>query len=482
MKRHIAIGPLVALWVALTLSCDHPQRPGEIADSASSMSIACSPIDTMSAGDTAKIIGVIIGKNGDTISDFRNFISWEQVHPVLSGDSVLITEGNCTRVTAISAHRRLGIVGSYTAPTKEIRDTFWIVIRPNRPSQVDIVLCNSTPLTKEQAIARIDSFAARPAVTICLDTNRPSIYAYAVLRDCYGNFTGTADSAAWTGLSTGMMSVAETRGKRFEGVVALSAGVVKGNAAMTVSQGMLKPDTAMIVVDNSKAFVDSAITRDTSGNGYIDNIELFFNKEVNIAPDDTVSFAISYKDKTLRVDNIMQMPGFSYRLCIKEQYYPMPQTSWNPNVSIINLPSILNVSPVCAIDGCPPAVWMVRKVFARIADQPDTVLVDFSEKIRGSDGRGFALSTKPLDVFAAWQMTDSGFVRVDGMFDGIPSFAKIEGDSVVTFAMANGKDLNDRYFLNIRAENKTLADRNGNFPTECNQRVRVLSLGCCGSK
>jgi fibro-slime domain-containing protein len=220
-----------------------------ISASPSEVRINVFPSDTIKAGDTALIIGTVVDKNGKEMLIPSDSIRWTQVQSnIKPGDQIVIPMNDTTKFTGTVAYRRIGIIGAYRSGTITIIDTAWIYIKPNDPSQVDIDLQNTTALTRNEVVSRIDTFSVRPQQTITLTIGQNSAYAYAVLRDRYGNYCWLADSSGWVSLNTAVAGVSFVTNGAFEGVVARATGARTGTTSVIVSQGQLKPDTAQVIL------------------------------------------------------------------------------------------------------------------------------------------------------------------------------------------------------------------------------------------
>ncbi|MBN2035483.1 MAG: fibro-slime domain-containing protein [Chitinispirillaceae bacterium] len=207
------------------------------------------PNDTIKAGDTALIIGNILDKNGQVIPLLSDSIRWTQVQTNFrQGDVITNPQNDSTCFTGTVAYRRIGIIGSFRNSSFNIVDTVWIYIIPNDPSQVDIDQQNATPLTRDQVASQIDTFNVRPQQTITLTIGQNNAYAYAVLRDRFGNYCYLADTSTWASENAALATVTYVNNAAFEGVIGRATGARTGATFVVVSQGTLTPDTAQVAL------------------------------------------------------------------------------------------------------------------------------------------------------------------------------------------------------------------------------------------
>ena len=207
------------------------------------------------------------------------------------------------------------------------------------------------------------------------------------------------------------------------------------------------------------AVLDSTITRDANGNGFLDRIELYFNKPVSIAPAFPLSniFATSH-GITFTIDSIIGLlprgrTDAKFVLCIHEDSMSLqnvPQTGWTPSVSISGMTGAGPVSNFACIDGAGPVIWKVVKTISKTDDRTtDLVTVTFSERISGIKGVAFDVSTRPESVFEVYHEVYHNVLVAPGFLDSISGFARMVNDSILEFMMTNGKDLTPNCFLSI---------------------------------
>ncbi|MBN2036858.1 MAG: VWA domain-containing protein [Chitinispirillaceae bacterium] len=227
------------------------------------------------------------------------------------------------------------------------------------------------------------------------------------------------------------------------------------------------------------AIMDSAITRDDDGNGFIDRIELHLDREASIPSGATGNFVVRFGSTTLTVTSVAPVQGGNnriYNLAIAEptgaalQTSPL-QTSWTPTVTTNLINRVTNMTITCK-DGCAPVIYRIIKLVVDANDRTkDTVRVMFSEKIKNPSGGLFPISNNPSATFRVW--VGNTDVSEDQLIQGISGFTRIVNDSILYFSMSNNQDLTSRNWMNVNASSLLLRDTRGNFPKANNRKVQV---------
>lgn len=258
------------------------------------------------------------------------------------------------------------------------------------------------------------------------------------------------------------------------------------------------PRSLSAKADSLPAALDSAVTRDADGNGYIDGIELYFSSPV-ILPQDSSFYRFTITYQGTMFNQPVTVPfyadtayptdtsGTKFLLHLLENRVSLPgvpQTGWRPFVSINGLSD--SIPATQCVDGAGPVVWSVVKTIVDPADRKkDVVWVTFSEPIRGPNASQFSYANeKPSELFIDLRKNaDSTWDTVD-MFSpnsfAIDSFSRMVGDSALEFKMSNGRDLTDADFLSINASANRIFDSRsvtgggaGVPPQRDNRKVQV---------
>lgn len=437
------------------------------------------PDDSLRAGDTLTMIGRVIADGVILLQNQSDSIRWSLVIPTVKpGDMLLGTQNDSVRFTGTEAYHSVGIIGTYSDNIRTIIDTFWITITPNVPAQVDIIRQSATRIANPLPADGPGLVTVNPQLTMTLDTVQRSAYAYAVVRDRFGNYVRLADSAQWQSLSSEIATAAATSSARYEGMISRPQAAYNGTTLVTVSEpGLARPDTLIVVLTavTPPAHIVYAVTRDGDGDGLIDRVDIRLDTSVALTTTMKYGMAIVYAGFPFTIDSIVRVSGSSYSLHVREQGIRGLQTSWVPTVTFSNVPGVEAGSSIIAADGCAPVIWRIVKHVEGSDRSKDTVYIFMSEKIRQSTGEPFSRTNLPDLTFFVWNGVD--ITKIDTMFTGINNFFRVVNDSVLVFIMSNGHDLNTGNLMNIRTDNIPLQDSNGNITPVQNRLVRVTIEG-----
>lgn len=197
------------------------------------------------------------------------------------------------------------------------------------------------------------------------------------------------------------------------------SGVVTARAPRFLNgvfQDSLAVDSLGIAIIGPPSSLDSAVTRDVNGDGYLDEIELYFNKPVTFpAGMSGANFSIIYNGVTFNVDSIGGMgpngeTNTHFVVYLQEDSTAQPQTEWRPLVSITGIQGSNDIKNITAKDGAGPVIWTVTKTINNPEDRTqDVVTVTFSEPIVGPKGSPFAWSTlEPSLVLTVYRLNAAG--------------------------------------------------------------------------
>jgi fibro-slime domain-containing protein len=467
------------------------------------------PHDTiLTAGDTLQIKAQIRDTRNKVMTTLLDSIQWRIITPVRPGDNItdkrtIITPDSVSLIkfTATKAFDTVWIEASLKDPNNGVlvyKDTAMIYIKAGKLFRL--------VLEDKNGIALPDALAlyANPSKGIADQTIVAAGY------DFYSNKITGGIASTWSKDGT-LHALDQTQGTQIfytaENVRKGEKGIIKAIAIEDPS----KSDSIAITIIVSVA-ISQAITRDVSGNGYLDAIEVTFTEKIKF-PDVLVPGTITVSDQksgtNLRfpIKNVMTKSGLPaagmtdsvfivnlQELVLFDEVPPAirnaPETDWTPTITIEDLPGVENMSKKTT-DGAGPVVWRAYLKTAMYADHKnDKVSIKFSEKVTDATGGPyFSMTTvSPPDLFnvvkynpttktytPAWDILDP----LDG--NAIESFTMVASDSA-EFLMTNGRILTGDYLFAIDSSKNLIRDVNNpfNYPNENNHFVKLIASGWLG--
>jgi hypothetical protein len=256
-------------------------------------------------------------------------------------------------------------------------------------------------------------------------------------------------------------------------------------------------DSVYVIIKGPPSSLDSAVTRDYNGNGYLDAIELYFNKSVSIPADYSMDSIIVIGGITFRVDSIGGVKpagasGTRFVLYLHEDSTTragVPQTNWRPRITIRGLADAGEIIDYACIDGAGPVIWRVIKTIYNAEDRrQDVVTVIFSEPIKGANETVFSASkVSPGSVLIVYKPSASGvgYDTIYNALEGISAFTRMVNDSTLEFSMLNGLDITWNNFVNINSLSGQIYDGKvggGNAPVVDNRKVQVQVVNALPAK
>jgi hypothetical protein len=235
--------------------------------------------------------------------------------------------------------------------------------------------------------------------------------------------------------------------------------------------------------------LDSAVTRDVDGNGYLDQIELYFNTPVSFSAGFPLTgFTVTYSgatDVAFTVDSLgaMDTSSTKYVLYLAENTSSLtgsPQTAWTPDVAINGLANA--IPAVRCKDGAGPVIWSAENIIRNLSDySQDIIRITFSEPIQGPHGSALSLaSINPSIAFKAFKPSvyGSGYDTLR-LFTYIDTLSRIINDSTIEIKMYF-RYFYFSYYVNINGSANQIYDSrfltgggDGIPPVIENQKVKV---------
>ena len=144
-------------------------------------------------------------------------------------------------------------------------------------------------------------------------------------------------------------------------------------------------DTIGVTIIGAEQSILRAVTRDSSGNGYLDHIEVTFVYPVSFAGFDVANVHVTYDNVTLTaraIEGDASRSDVHFVFELNENRTASAQTAWTPEVWIGNHP-LVTAMPSTAEDGAGPVAWRARyyPASSTTAGASDTLRVTLSEEI-----------------------------------------------------------------------------------------------------
>ncbi|MBN1601124.1 MAG: fibro-slime domain-containing protein [Chitinispirillaceae bacterium] len=319
--------------------------------------------------------------------------------------------------------------------------------------------------------------------TIFMNPDDATFGTYSVGYDKYGNRIGREPATEWSvtgdldpsklSVKFGESNTYRTLNER-DGMIGKLVGEAKGK-----NDALIHTDLP-IVVRTPPSKPVSAFTRDISGNGYLDRIDVVFNKKTAFSLDDgNISIANISTSTTFPIDSIVPADDGDtlYYIYLKEVTTLNAQTGWTPQLMLSNFSTIENIPGQVISDGAAPVVWSAKVDLKNSRDPKKAVVtIVLSERVETSGSQNLAtVETNPGDVFKIWEKVNDEFVQ-DDLLSEIENFNRIDGESF-EFTMKNGKEITNNNYVNIYWSNRLIADEKGNFTNENNQKVPLVIIG-----
>jgi hypothetical protein len=292
-------------------------------------------------------------------------------------------------------------------------------------------------------------------------------------------------------------------------------GIVTATAPSGVIAGAFVSDSVQVILVPRKANLSSApLTKDINGNGFLDQIWLFFDKPIPVSDTANITVRNITPAMSFIVDSLRPMvPGTDSSSTfiiylrdsvdasngILEPLNALPETSWRPMVTISGLKGANDVSGQTGQckDGAGPVIWSVT--LTRGTDRTkDVAQVVFSEPIQTSAGNAITMllssssNIPPSLVFSTWKndgvslVADTNLLACNTLPSGtfcISLFSKIvdpNNPTTVEFNSLNLRTIFGYDYFSIRMlPGSQVADKAtpANLPNLNNQKVKVVVIG-----
>lgn len=310
---------------------------------------------------------------------------------------------------------------------------------------------------------------------------------YSIGYDKYGNMRG-GELSKWH--TTGTLHQCDTINAATRIVYGADSSIVsddESGSLIAISQeNQMISDTLRVVIIGPLSKPIDAITRDINGNGILDRIEIRFDMPIFINSKRILSlFSVEYNRYNFNIDSlIVSADSTGLTLFLHEPAdNNILQTNWTPLITFHNpdfaLGGAVDSFEIEPRDGAGPVIKSVIKEIQSGNRKDDLVIVTFSEKVTGPQGSEFSHLKMPEDVFRVFTNTTGTALSQVPFLKGIKNFNVPVTPDSVTFNTSNGNDLTERYYFDIRTDNKAylIEDLFGNKPSVNNRKVRVQVRG-----
>ncbi|HAJ80448.1 MAG TPA: hypothetical protein DCO75_11835, partial [Fibrobacteres bacterium] len=149
------------------------------------------------------------------------------------------------------------------------------------------------------------------------------------------------------------------------------SGYITTQVKSGVDSNVTLYDSVEVKIKGSSAIMDSAITRDENGNGYLDHIYFYFSKPVIIDTSYKISgVTVRYNTYYFNVKSIRAVDTTekAYIIYLQDTInadrgvitadFPSPQTGWRPYLIMSKVPVVDSINVKCR-DGAGPVIWRV---------------------------------------------------------------------------------------------------------------------------
>lgn len=350
--------------------------------------------DTIAAGEPFTVYGHAFDSLGWRM-DWDSLVNLELIDPENRVKLISTGKGNIS-ILPEDAYGTITIVATFKNPDDPlagtIKTTLELFIGPGKAHHINI--------QDKPSISNWTDDDHRSSISIA-----EKAVLYAVVRDSLGNFVRFAENAQWSSENINLVTVTPENTKRYQGNL---LGVRNGTTVVSASEQGIIPATIEVTVtsapNSNDAMLDSAITRDVDGNGYLDRIDIYFNDTVILSNEAKNSISINYRGTVFEADSLKTINrGRGVSVFLKEKITVDLQTDWQPSVSILGVNGIVTVSDVVCKDGAGPCADKAKYYPGALRNEqnpkgtPDTIKATISELIN------WPATSNPNQIFRYYQ-------------------------------------------------------------------------------
>ncbi len=453
------------------------------------------PPDQRIAGDTIVAVTSIMNKDGLVPGQWCDSTTYQNAlgaggsrpNPIVKSGDTTVNMGKSVYECFENGVDTVKYVLYYAPLDKDSTEKVMVTMKGLSASSDPFVL-NPGPLSR----ISLQDFNGNNLDSIHLNYPTDAKEIVAIGYDVYGNERGPENSN-WTTSGTLHPIDQATDVSR----VYYESSGAKGNengyitATATGVGGKPVSDSVEVAISGPLANLVSAVTQDSSGDGYLDHIILHFDKPTSFPPGAQITITSPGGTYVLPYSSVRGQSSDTDTVFVVtlvepkngDPDYGIPETGWKPSITITGMTGAKPVTNYVAADGAGPVIWSIVKTISSPSDRTqDEVTVTFSEPI-GTGGNNFNKLLAPGSIFLVWEQTTTAsgadtMIQVNALLDSIADFFQVSPDGMtVTFYMSNGKDLTSRDYLSLVSDTvgKPITDLSPlvNSPIFANQKVEV---------
>ncbi|MBN1601221.1 MAG: hypothetical protein JW915_06410 [Chitinispirillaceae bacterium] len=405
--------------------------------------------DSVHAGEKINIRAELFDQYNLPITDKLDLVQWE-IMDKLDVDSLSTEKGELTQFSSTRAWRTVTIKAVFHDPETNatVSTTAPIVIIPGPPHHVDAGKDASS------ALQRLNEDIPAISITFRKENKRDSVYAF--VRDRFENYIRVlAETGTWISTDSSIATATRESAATNRGIITKENS---GIARIIISEESLIPDTVEVNVD-SPGTVKMSYTRDTDGNGFIDQIELHFDTLLTFADAESLKKQLSLKHEniTFKISTISageKNTDSVLIIKIHEDSSKGLQTDWLVDVEG-SIPVIINDQAdqskiyvkQTTTDGIGPVLEYALYAYTTRSGAPDTMLLVLSELVNNSVLR----ETRPSNAFTYYSyatglkeiaLLDRAQITTESQDAFIDTLKIIIDQSVAhTFVLTTSRDL-----------------------------------------
>ncbi|MBD3422077.1 MAG: VWA domain-containing protein [Chitinivibrionales bacterium] len=334
------------------------------------------------------------------------------------------------------------------------------------------------------SIVLVDAGGNPPSGTIIMPPS-PDALLSSELFDRYGNpVTCQTGLTIWQATGSLPAVFDSTTCEIFYRKPANLTDTLTGDLVVKIEARPNRRDSVAVQLIPPQAQILSMVTRDISGNGYLDRIEVTYDKAVSLADDYKPADNIAITAKPLGrtsydfvADSVsLSVQNRKLTIYLQENKTEKPQTDWLPELSITGIIGAGDGGGR-ARDGAGPVIWSAVAV-KRTATGPDErvyyeITATISEKLE----ERLSSRHEPKLVYYLYRKDGDGWDTLTNYLDGDDViFLSSNDDQIARFQIDNGNEVTPNEWINFRTDVSPMhvKDRVNLPPNDNNHKVRIV--------